>query len=248
MKKAGLRLLDRDETDGPLISQTTPTPRAGFFTGNCRDFWAALPISLKRAIGLWFDCFCLVLLWFLPAVFEDFLSGFGAHKHGFSHETKAVSSAALYWLLCTPLPIISLRFICKFVMHTPTPGEMLCGYTSKSTGNAVFALVQNFGLSLSQYLIVLITGLLAVVPAFVIACITTGAVFGNSLLLAAVASVVLLTGVGAAYIFSFIGLVSLCYVPFGNNKQQGWIDWSLGLNVVPLREGHSLLSGGEFSK
>lgn len=239
---------DRDETAGPRNSQITPKSQAGFFTGNCRDFWAALPISLKRAIGLWFDCFCLVLLWFLPAVFEDFLSGLGVHKHGFSHETKAVSSAALYWLLCTPLPIISLRFICKFVMHTPTPGEMLCGYTIKSTGNAVFALVQNFGLSLSQYLIVLMAGLLAVVPAFVTACITTGVGFGNGLFPAAFASVGLVTGVGTAYMFSFLCLLRLSYAPFGNTKQQGWIDWSLGLNVVPLREGNSLLSGGEFSK
>jgi hypothetical protein len=239
---------DRDETAGPQGQLVAPKPGPGFFTGNCRDFWAALPISLKRAIGLWFDCFCLVLLWLLPAAFEDFFSSLGASKHSFGHETKAVSSAALYWLLCTPLPIISLRFICKYVMHTPTPGEMLCGYTSKSTGNAVFALVQNFGLSLSQYLIVLLAGLLAVFPAFVIACIDISVVFGNSLLPAAFGSAGLVTGVGTAYMFSFLCLLRFCYAPFGNTKQEGWIDWSLGLRVVPLREDHSLLIGGESSK
>ncbi len=80
----------------------------------------------------------------------------------FGSDTKqgisgTIAASWLLLLVCTPVPLITLRFFCKVVMGMPTPGEFLCGYASVSDGSFWVRSLQNTGIALGQYVIVCVS-------------------------------------------------------------------------------------------
>lgn len=57
-------------------------------------------------------------------------------------------------LIFSPVPIICLRVVCKVLMRSRTPGEMLCGYSAVSTGPAYYGWLQQIGVAMWQFVLV----------------------------------------------------------------------------------------------
>lgn len=117
------------------------------------DWWEARSIGYKRSIGLMFDLFCIFCLSFLPFLYHGFWSWSKLAGLGGGHIPPEFTTAMLLLtLLNSPLPIMSLRFFCKFVIHSQTPGEMLCGYTPICTKRGPAALGSHMGYALVLWL------------------------------------------------------------------------------------------------
>jgi hypothetical protein len=121
--------------------------------------WGKTDIAVKRAIGLYFDLLCVVVLSLSPFVVHllvnrhVFDGGFGA-----TIQSEFAAAAWLLLALFTPVPLISLRFFCKVVMRMATPGEMLSGYSSVSKPSASYfvRVTDQLCFAFFQYVIVFI--------------------------------------------------------------------------------------------
>lgn len=121
-------------------------------------------------MGLCFDCLCVFLLAVLPLFFHwlnnrhDFVNGLG----GLADSAYAAVPLLLFSLF-SPLPLLALRFVCKTVMKMSTPGEMLCGYSSLATEGGLAGALQQLGLALCQYMLIVVSlvigSYIAVAPA-----------------------------------------------------------------------------------
>lgn len=121
--------------------------------------WQHTGIAVKRAIGLYFDLLCIVVLSLSPFVVH-LLANRHVFDGGFGATVQSEFAAAAWFLvaLYTPIPLISLRFFCKVVMRMETPGEMLSGYSSVSKPSASYfvRVTDQFVFALYQYVIVFI--------------------------------------------------------------------------------------------
>lgn len=207
-----------------------PKPRAGFFTGNCLDFWATLPISLRRAIGLWFDVVCLLLLWCMPDIMRLCLfrpSDPALLGSGYGADFRAPFSIVEF--LCTPIPLISLRFFCKSIMRSPTPGELLSGFSSVSGGKRLVGAIQHVAFAICQYLVFSVAAALAMLPA-------QGASSLACLLFVNWSPLILGGAVAITFAFILFSVMRAAFIPFGDGNLEGAIDRLLRLKVVSLGE------------
>ncbi len=115
-------------------------------------------IAWIRSVGIYFDCICLAALWFFPGLIHNVRAGnFSSVRHASDLIASLADTNWLLLLVCTPVPLITLRFFCKVVMGMPTPGEFLCGYASVSDGSLVVRSLQNVGIALCQYVVVCVS-------------------------------------------------------------------------------------------
>lgn len=144
--------------------------------------WATVPVAVKRGIGLLFDWICVVALCSGPLMLHQF-----TNKVLLSDEILGPSNAAfggsviLCALTWSPLPLICLRLFCRCILRQCTPGEMLCGYFTATAGAKGSNFVQQAGFALVEYLAVIVSLLVACIPAAVMALICVQflfAVFG----------------------------------------------------------------------
>ncbi len=116
-----------------------------------------MPVALKRGIGLSFDCLCVFLLAVVPVLVHYFTDARQFDPavllpEAAQHYTGSFLLAAS---LCSPLPLISLRFFCRIVMRSRTPGELLCGYYPVSKNAGPVTLVQHLSYGFFQFVMAL---------------------------------------------------------------------------------------------
>lgn len=139
------------------ILNTDGAPFAGAVT---RSVWYPARIGLNRAIGLYFDCFFLLVLWGIAGAI---------HSHKIPHwdlnfelyDPLAILARANWFnfSVFTPIPLICLRLACKIIMAASTPGELLCGLVSASSSRLPIRILQNIGFALVQYIVVIVSAL-----------------------------------------------------------------------------------------
>jgi hypothetical protein len=137
-----------------IASGTAEPPAAWTFW---RRLWSRVPVAIKRGVGLSFDCLCVLLLAVIPVFVHYFTDARQFNPDVLLPDAAQhyTGSFLLFASLCTPLPLISLRFFCRIVMRSRTPGELLCGYYPVSKNAGPLTLVQHLSYGFLQYVMAL---------------------------------------------------------------------------------------------
>ncbi len=134
--------------------------------------WETVPVAVKRGIGLLFDWICLVALCSGPLMLHQLTNKVLLSDEMLGHANAAFGgSVILCALTWSPLPLICLRHFCRVILRQSTPGEMLCGYFTTTEGAKGSNIVQQTGFALVEYLAVIVSLLVAFIPAAVMALI-----------------------------------------------------------------------------
>lgn len=116
---------------------------------------------------------------------------------------------------------------CKSIMRSPTPGEMLSGFSAVGRANRLVGAMQNVAFALCQYLVFSVAMALAIVPA-------QGASSLACLLFVNWSPLMLGAGVAVTFAFILFSVLRAAFIPFGDGNLEGAIDRLLRLKVVSL--------------
>ena len=131
-----------------------------------KNWWTRLAIQTRRAVGVYLDLAFAWLICLLPWVVHGFLRGISLGR-GINGLIESPFSDGGWVLLLSlsPFPLICLRLMCKLVLKSPTPGEMISGVVATSSGSLVVRLFQNFAFALWQHTSVILSVLCLFAPA-----------------------------------------------------------------------------------
>ncbi len=120
-----------------------------------RNWWKSSSVAVRRAVGIVFDVACTWFICLVPAIVHCVADSprFTSNVQRFIQSPFA-NGHWVWALIFSPLPIICLRFVCKVLMRSRTPGEMLCGYSAVSTGSVYHGWLQQIGVAIWQFLLV----------------------------------------------------------------------------------------------
>ena len=119
---------------------------------NQGEVGGCLPLSLRRALGLFFDYLCVTVVCSISYFFHA--RGNPHFYYGMTGDIALPFGAPLFLvgLICTPVPLMFLRFYCLSILRMPTPGELLSGAGSFSEA-AKASWCKQVGFAFCQYAI-----------------------------------------------------------------------------------------------
>jgi hypothetical protein len=133
-----------------------------------KNRWACVAVQNRRAIGIFIDLLFAWLICLTPWVAHGPIgtSCLGRGLQEFIYSPFA-DPRWVFLLACSPFPLICLRLMCKVVMKTPTPGEIISGVSITSSGSFGVRLFQNFAFALWQHISVILALVCAIGPVLI---------------------------------------------------------------------------------
>lgn len=214
------------------------------------NWWRVAPLETRRGVGVSFDILCSSILCLIPfwvhGTFDGLLKGDFAEVHflgwllslGENERPKtdviqSILSHHYVALTClfSPFPLLIMRLVCKCLIRTKTPGEMLGQYSNLFDQKRRLNWMRQAGVALSQYFLLnLIMPLVAfaMIPAMFLCFLLTIITTGTGILSFVIIPPLVGFYVIACFFRSF-------YTPAKKGSLLCGIDKLLGVDIVDLR-------------
>lgn len=146
--------------------ELTETNKHGALHTSMSNGWSRLPVASKRAFGLIVDCLCSTAICVTPMIVHLVVNAEWFVDGKFSSVNPALGGASLMLVaIYSPFPLMVLRLVCRVMLRSRTPGEMLCCYYNVGGSGSLSVAWRQAAYALLQYLAVLASFILAFLPA-----------------------------------------------------------------------------------